>query len=486
MSESRATRSRDTRYTPIACRAVRSGFLYRVAPLLAVCGLLSGAVAASQAAAQVGAEQSAAQRCFEHHRFGAQPVDVAKTADGQTVLAQTNWNWHDAIGCYLTLDDAALAALRAAPAPQSLPDAETEDSKRCFQHHQFGQRPVDVAKTADRQTVLARLSWGYHDAIGCYLVLDNAALAALRAAAQPEPTAQPTAEPTAEPTPDPTPDPTPEPTPDPTPDPTPEPTPDPTPDPEDTDTTDTETTTGSTVVDLLNTLTVEAEYTGAGYVRTDFDHDRRYLCNDAGTDPYTGISFVSSTCDVDHIVAAQEAFESGAWSWAVPRRQAFGNDAVNLVPTRDCVNRSKGSRDMAEWSGRIGSGTCQGVETTPQGKCYLAWKTIEVKAAYSLSVDQAEKNALTQVLDGCQANGPMQPSGPVGPQPTPEPTPSTETDTTSESDCHPAYSPCLPNLPGDALNCGDLTSDQKPVTVLVPGVDPYRLDRDRDGRGCES
>ena len=64
----------------------------------------------------------------------------------------------------------------------------------------------------------------------------------------------------------------------------------------------------------------------------------------------------------------------------------------------------------------------------------------------------------------------------------------TAEDTTEspEEDCHPAYTPCLPNLPGDALNCGDLTSDQKPVTVNEIGVDPYRLDRDGDGRGCTS
>lgn len=174
-------------------------------------------------------------------------MDVAKTADGQTVLAQTSWNWHDTIGCYLTLDEGALAALRDAP-PQSLPDAPTEASTRCFEHHQFGQRPVDVAKSADRQTVLARLSWGYHDTIGCYLVLDDTALSTLRAA---------------------------------------------------------------------------------------------------------------------H-------------------------------------------------------------------------------------------------------------------------TSSTDSDATGDSDCHPAYSPCLPNLPGDALNCGDLTADQKPVTVLEIGIDPYRLDQDGDGRGCTS
>ena len=52
--------------------------------------------------------------------------------------------------------------------------------------------------------------------------------------------------------------------------------------------------------------------------------------------------------------------------------------------------------------------------------------------------------------------------------------------------CHPDYSPCLPLLEGDALNCGDLTAAQKPVTVRDPGVDPYRLDGDGDGQGCTS
>ncbi len=148
---------------------------------IAIVGAVAG-VLAGPSAAQSDTLPSAAKRCFEHHKFGAQPVDVAKTADRQTVLAQVAWGYHDAIGCYLTLDDTALAALQAAPPPQSLPDAETDTSKQCFQHHQFGQRPVDVAKSADRQTVLARLSWGHHETIGCYLTLDDEALATLRAA----------------------------------------------------------------------------------------------------------------------------------------------------------------------------------------------------------------------------------------------------------------------------------------------------------------
>jgi len=68
--------------------------------------------------------------------------------------------------------------------------------------------------------------------------------------------------------------------------------------------------------------------------------------------------------------------------------------------------------------------------------------------------------------------------------------PSTSAPTTSQpppaQDCHPAYSPCIPNFPGDALNCGDLPGRLKPVTVHNVANDPYGLDGDNDGVGCES
>jgi hypothetical protein len=60
------------------------------------------------------------------------------------------------------------------------------------------------------------------------------------------------------------------------------------------------------------------------------------------------------------------------------------------------------------------------------------------------------------------------------------PPPPTTTNTTVPG-CDSAYSSCLSDLPGEASNCGDLSAAQKPVTVLVPGVDPYNL----DGIGCQ-
>ncbi|WP_419850949.1 alpha/beta fold hydrolase [Candidatus Poriferisocius sp.] len=153
----------------------------RVVALALLAGSVLVAVGAQGATAE-SVERSAAERCSEFHRFGAQPVDVAKTGDGQTALAQVRWGYHESIGCFLALDDDALAALRGAGPPGSLPGGETDDSRRCFEHHRFGAEPVDVAKTVNGQTVLARLSWGYDESIGCYLTLDSAAINTLRAA----------------------------------------------------------------------------------------------------------------------------------------------------------------------------------------------------------------------------------------------------------------------------------------------------------------
>ena len=95
-------------------------------PLLAV--LIAVAPSAPQPAS-AQALVDASQVCFAHHKFGAQPVDVAKTPDGSVVLARIAWNWHDSIGCFLTLDEGATAVLRQAPPPVSLPIGKTAASQ---------------------------------------------------------------------------------------------------------------------------------------------------------------------------------------------------------------------------------------------------------------------------------------------------------------------------------------------------------------------
>ena len=178
-------------------------------------------------------------------------------------------------------------------------------------------------------------------------------------------------------------------------------------------------------------------------------------------------------------------------------REQYANDLGyehSLIAVSARSNRSKGARDPATW-------------LPPEGgqHCWYSAAWVHVKTRWSLTVDTAETDTLAGILSGCSDS-----DTDVGlPAPVVEEEDTTTEDTTTEDsttedtttedtttedtttetpeeDCHPAYTPCLPNLPGDALNCGDLTSDQKPVTVNEIGVDPYRLDRDQNGVGCTS
>ena len=75
---------------------------------------------------------------------------------------------------------------------------------------------------------------------------------------------------------------------------------------------------------------------------------------------------------------------------------------------------------------------------------------------------------------------PIAPIAPVAPSPPPAPAPPQPTP--PSGNCHPSYSPCLP-IVGD-LDCADIRAmGVAPVRVL--GSDPYRLDGDDDGYGCE-
>lgn len=62
----------------------------------------------------------------------------------------------------------------------------------------------------------------------------------------------------------------------------------------------------------------------------------------------------------------------------------------------------------------------------------------------------------------------------------------TNVETTTTAGCHPAYVECIPHHRGDALNCGDLSSSTKPVRLRDADRDPYDLDSNGDGVGCES
>ncbi|MCA6093907.1 hypothetical protein LE181_17295 [Streptomyces sp. SCA3-4] len=96
--------------------------------------------------------------------------------------------------------------------------------------------------------------------------------------------------------------------------------------------------------------------------------------------------------DVDHIVPLRNAWGSGARSWSPQKRQEFANDTTatpQLIVVSTWSNRRKGDKGPDKW--------------LPQGgECPYSRAWIAVKDYYGLSVTQAEKAKLQQVLAGCK------------------------------------------------------------------------------------
>ncbi|MFD5542724.1 HNH endonuclease family protein [Streptomyces sp. NPDC127079] len=109
--------------------------------------------------------------------------------------------------------------------------------------------------------------------------------------------------------------------------------------------------------------------------------------------PYDGATWTAaSDVDIDHLVPLAEAWDSGASKWTTAQREALANDVTRpqLLAVTDNVNQSKGDKDPAEWMPSLTSYRCTYVR---------AW--VQVKYYYDLSVDSAEKSALTSYLSGC-------------------------------------------------------------------------------------
>ena len=101
----------------------------------------------------------------------------------------------------------------------------------------------------------------------------------------------------------------------------------------------------------------------------------------------------SGDVDIDHVVPLAEVWDSGGYDWSAQHRQDYANDLSDdrtLVAVTDNVNQSKGDRDPAEWMPSASSATCEYVDT---------W--VAVKSRWDLTVDSAEKSALTSLAAGC-------------------------------------------------------------------------------------
>lgn len=168
----------------------------------------------------------------------------------------------------------------------------------------------------------------------------------------------------------------------------------------------------------LAALTVRADGSSSGYSRDLFPHwntvsgtcnTRETVLKRDGTNvvtnsacaatsgswysPYDGATWsLASDVDIDHVIPLANAWRTGASSWTQARRTQFANDLTNpqLIAVTDNVNSSKSDQSPATWK--------------PPRTAY--WCTyskiwIDVKYEYSLTVNSAEKAALTTMLDYC-------------------------------------------------------------------------------------
>jgi hypothetical protein len=95
--------------------------------------------------------------------------------------------------------------------------------------------------------------------------------------------------------------------------------------------------------------------------------------------------------DIDHMVPLAEAWDSGARSWSAGVREAYANDlgdSRSLVGVTDSVNQAKGDQDPREWM-------------PAAERCRYVREWVAVKHRWRLSVDSAEKSALSSLVSGC-------------------------------------------------------------------------------------
>ncbi len=131
--------------------------------------------------------------------------------------------------------------------------------------------------------------------------------------------------------------------------------------------------------------------------------------------PYDGMCFPNfNYVDIEHIVAREEADESGMCSRTLEERKEFALDLINLTFAPNSLNASKGKRDAADIASSDQSKFRDALTVT--GKCFWAAQTVRVKSKYGLDVDAAEKTALGETLAECESSGisTTRPQAPAG------------------------------------------------------------------------
>lgn len=115
-------------------------------------------------------------------------------------------------------------------------------------------------------------------------------------------------------------------------------------------------------------------------------------------DPYSGeqIDFSkkeASKVQIDHVVALENAWQSGAYKLTQENREALANDPDNLLAVNGHDNMAKGSKSADQW-----------MPPNSAYACTYASKQVQIKSRYALTVTTSEKQALADALATCTTN----------------------------------------------------------------------------------
>jgi len=114
-------------------------------------------------------------------------------------------------------------------------------------------------------------------------------------------------------------------------------------------------------------------------------------------EPYTGEHLVFSTREeiskglqIDHVVALSDAWQKGAQYMERTVRYTIATDPLNLLAVEAAANEKKSDGDAATW-----------LPANKAFRCQYVARQVSVKYKYSLWVTEAEKEAISRVLEGC-------------------------------------------------------------------------------------
>lgn len=174
--------------------------------------------------------------------------------------------------------------------------------------------------------------------------------------------------------------------------------------------------------EVLNRLEVKGRAPKTGYERTEFYNDwptvdgcslrQRIIKREFGEtavlegcnvvageydEPYTGEhkvftakTEISSGVQIDHVVALSDAWQKGAQYLTKEERYNIATDPLNLLAVDAATNQKKSDGDAATW-----------LPPNKKFRCQYVARQVSVKYKYGLWVTEAEKAAISGVLENC-------------------------------------------------------------------------------------